>query len=472
MSLRELRLRLPPSQFSRDFAVTLAGQASVLGFGVISSVLAARLLGPQGRGELAAIILWPTLLAFLFSIGMDQSIVFHIGKRLFHISEVWTASLVTGLCLSSCAVAAGFWVIPKALRLYSPDVRHLAFVFLAFVPLTWLAALPSGFLQGTLAIGSFSLLRTLSAALYAIGLLGLYLLDRPSVKDALAIQIGALLVVSVCGFWIVINRYRPGWSWNFKSCKSLLDFGWKTQLGGLASFVNQRLDQLLLSIFVPPRDLGLYVVAVAVATSVGFFPKAAGIVTLSTGSNADFDRAKEVIAKSLGATFVALLLGCTVLYVISPWLIPFAFGPSFAPAVTACRILLPGCIALGLSQVIFNGARALDHPELPSYAEGFAMAVTCLSLYVLLPRYGFIGAAIASTLAYVSSLVFSLFLYHKQVDFTFLELSRRALTGCRRIVFLVNHSRESEVGLKTTPRPSLYKRSHRRRSEPLQRMEG
>jgi O-antigen/teichoic acid export membrane protein len=466
-----VKLRSLPSRFTRDFAATLLGQVGVVGFSVLSSVLAARLLGPRGRGELAAIILWPMLLAFLFSIGMDQSIVFHVGKKVFDISEVWTASLVVGLGLSSCAVLVGLWVIPKALRLYSPEVRHLTFVFLAFVPLIWLTALPNGFLQGTLDVGNFSLLRVLSASLYAVGLLGLYLANKPSVEDALAVQICALLLVSICGFWIVICKNRPRWVWNFKSCKSLLNFGWKTQLGSLATYVNQRLDQLILSMFMPPRDLGLYVVAVAVAMSAGFFPKAAGIVTLATGSNSEFDRAKDVTAKSFGATLVALLVGCTALYVICPWLITFAFGPSFTPAVTACRILLPGSIALGLSQVLFNGARALNHPMLPSYAEGLAVVVTGLSLYLLLPQYGFVGAAIASTLAYVSSLVFSLMFFHqhKEINFTFSELSHGALAGCRAITRVASHPRVSRELLETSSRPSLRKQ---RQSGPLTRIDG
>ena len=461
MSMRGLKSRSLPSRFSRDFAVTVSGQAGVLGFGVLSSVLAARLLGPQGRGELAVIILWPMLLAFLFSMGMDQSIVFHVGRKSFDISEVWTASLVAGLFLSSCAVLAGLWVIPRALHLYSPQVRHLAFVFLVFVPLIWLTALPNGFLQGTLDVGYFSLLRNLSAFLYGFGLLGLYLANRPSVAGVLGVQIAALLVVSACSFWIVVSRHRPGWAWNFKSCKSLFNFGWKTQLGSLASHVNQRLDQLLLSLFVPPRDLGLYVVAVAVAMSVGFFPKAAGIVAFSTGSNLDGSQAKEIIAKSFGATLIALLAGCAVLYVICPWLIPFAFGPSFAPAVTACRLLLPGSIALGLSQVLFSGARALDHPILPSYAEGLAVVVTVLSLYLLLPRYGIVGAAIASTLAYMSNLIVSLTFFHKhkEINLTFFELLHGTLTAFRTIARVVNPPVVSGEHFATGSRHSIQKQA-------------
>ena len=422
MFLRELKSRMLSSRFTKDFAITLSGQIGVLGLGIVSSVLAARLLGPQGRGELAAIILWPTLLVFLFGMGNTQSIVFHTGKRRFEISEIWTATLVMGVVLSVCAVTAGFWVIPVALRQYPPEVRHLAMIFLAFVPLIWLTGIPTSLMQGKLEMGYFNLLRLLCPAIYATGLFALYLLNRPFLQDALMFQVLGFIALDVYGFWLVFRKLSPCWSWNSKAFQSLLNFGWKTQLGSLASYVNQRLDQLLLSVLVPPRDLGFYVVAVAVSMSVGFFPQAAGIVTLATGSNSGPEQTKKVIAKSFGTTFFVLALGCSAIYFVCPWLIPFAFGASFAPAVTACRILLPGSVALGLNQVLFSGARALDHPALPSYAEGFAVAVTCVALYVLLPRYGFVGAAIASSLSYTSALLLSLVLFYFHANIRLSEL--------------------------------------------------
>jgi O-antigen/teichoic acid export membrane protein len=83
----------------------------------------------------------------------------------------------------------------------------------------------------------------------------------------------------------------------------------------------------------------------------------------------------------------------------------------------ACRILLPGSIALGLNQVLYEGARSLNDPALPSHSEGLAVVLTCLGLSVLLPRFGFLGAAIASTLAYTSSLAFTLALYRLRLRF-------------------------------------------------------
>ena len=72
--------------------------------------------------------------------------------------------------------------------------------------------------------------------------------------------------------------------------------------------------------------------------------------------------------------------------------------------------------------MLYEGARSLNDPILPSYAEGLAVFLTCLGLYVLLPRFGFLGAAIASTVAYSSSLVFMLVLYRLRLRFPLYEL--------------------------------------------------
>jgi O-antigen/teichoic acid export membrane protein len=360
---------------------------------------------------------------FLFSMGNTQSIVFHTGKRRFEISEIWTSALVMGLALSACALIAGFMVLPVVFRQYSPEAGCLALFFLAFVPLIWLTGIPTSLLQGRLEMGYFNLLRLICPAIYAAGFLALYVLHRPILKDAVILQALGFVALDVCGFWLVFCKLKPRWAWDSKALRSLVNFGWKTQLGGIASYVNQRMDQLLLTLFVPPRDLGFYVVAVTVSMSIGFFPQAAGIVTLATGSNSAPDQARRVIARSFAATFLVLAAGCGALYFVCPWLIPMAFGASFAPAVTACRILLPGSVALGLNQVLFNGARALDHPALPSYAEGFAVVITAVALYVLLPRYGYIGAAIASTAAYTGSLLFSLVLLYTQANVRLSDLA-------------------------------------------------
>lgn len=411
-------------RYVRNLITAAGGQATVLGLGILTGIASARLLGPQGRGELAALTLWPMILALVAGLGINQAIVFHAGKRRFALAEVWTAALVIWMVQSLVVLLAGSALIPLVLRHYSPEARHLSRLFLAFTPLLMLGGYPASLLQGRLDLLSFIVLRGITPAVYAAGLATLLLRGRASLRDVVLLQIaGACLTVLVAG-WLLLGKTRLRFAWNRHACSSLLAFGWRSNLSSVTSYVNQRSDQLLLSLFVPPRELGLYVVAVALATAVGFFPQAAGAVTIATGSNLDPCEARQVIARSFRVALAVLVPVCAAVFVLCPWLISFAFGPSYSSATTACRILLPGTVALGLNQVLYDGARALERPALPSYAEGLSTMITVVGLLLLLPRLGFLGAAIASTMAYTASLVFMLSLARSRM-----QLGPRELVG-------------------------------------------
>ena len=88
---------------------------------------------------------------------------------------------------------------------------------------------------------------------------------------------------------------------------------------------------------------------------------------------------------------------------LAPFLIHLAFGRAFDGSILACRILIPGALMTGLSVVLYNAASALGRPELASYAEGTSVLITAAGLYTLVPHYGYIGAAIVSSVAYTIS---------------------------------------------------------------------
>jgi O-antigen/teichoic acid export membrane protein len=410
------------SRLASQFTTTLFVQVAILGFGALSGVIVARLLGPEGRGELAALTLWPTMLVSLATMGINQAIVFNTGRKRLTLSEVWTTSTIIGLGQSILVVVVGLPVISVALRHYSSNVRDLAFLFLAASPLIILGGYPGNLLQGTLDLSSFNLIRTIAPLVYAVGIAVLFFLHRPLLREVVWIQILGYALALGIGYWILFKKSPIRFAWNGGACLSLINYGWKTQLGNVSSYVNRCADQLVLSLFVAPSELGVYAVAVTMATAVGLFPQAAGIVTLAAGSSSNSNEARKIIGHSFLASLFWLTIMCSLLFILAPALIRFLFGSAFARSATACRILLPGAAALGLNQVLYDGARSLGEPALPSYAEGFATVVTFLGLWAFLPKFGFIGAAIASTLAYVSSLGLMLFLCRTKLQISLRDL--------------------------------------------------
>jgi len=349
----------------------------------------------------------------LLSLGINQAVAFHMGRRTFTVSEVATAAATIGLIQSVLSITIGLLIIPFALANYSPAARHLGVVFVLFTPALIFSGYPGNLFQGLQDSVRFNLIRVVPPLTYVVGLLALYFTHRGNLTSVICFQLAGYVVAMVLGLTMVWGFLRPRLKWNSSVIPRLVDFGSRTQATNIASYFNQRIDQLALSLFVPPQQLGFYAVAVTLSSMATVFPQAAGIVTFSRGSGQSGDHAKATIGVSFRASLLWLLVCCSVLYVLSPFLIRLVFGAAFDQSIVACRILLPGALMIGLNQVLYNGASALGRPALPSYAEGVSMAVTAIGLYVLVPRYGYVGAAIVSSVAYTISFVLMLILAHR-----------------------------------------------------------
>ena len=397
--------------FVHHLGTTAAAQTLSLACGVLTGVLTARLLGPKGKGELAALVLWPTTIVFFVSMGINQALVFYMGKKRFTLSELWTTSMVIGLGQSALAILAGLAIIPFALRHYSHDVYILALAVLFSSPFIILGGYPANLLQGQMDLNSFNMIQLVAPFAYALSLVVLAILHAANLLDIVVWRVASCVIAFVFGYFLLLKKADLRISWNAGASLDMLKFGGKTQLGNISNYVNRSVDQLLLSVLVPPRDLGLYVVAVTVSLALNFLPQAAGIVTLAAGSNADAAGAIAVVGRSFRLSLFCLLGGCALLFMAAPILIARVFGPAYLGSILPCRILLPGAVAVGLSQVLYDGARSLGDPALASYSEGCAVLVTVICLAIFLPWFGFVGAAIASTVAYLSSLCVTLILY-------------------------------------------------------------
>ena len=417
MSTTETILYSPTAAIRRAFvqhyASTVLGQGFILGLGILTGIVSARMLGPVGRGEYAAIIVWPLGIATLLSLGINQGIAFLIGKKLLTVSEVSTATTVIGLIQSVLSIVIGLSIVPFALAKYSPEVRHLGILFVLLTPAVILSGYPANLFQGKQDSLRFNLIRVTTPFTYFVGLVGLWLAHRGTLTAVVFSNLCGYVVALALGSFMVWVVLKPRMQWSSSAIPRLINFGYRTQATNLTNYFNQRIDQLLLSLFVPPQQLGFYAVAVTLSTAVTVFPQAAGIVTFSRGSSQHREGTVATIGASFRASLIWLLVCCSVLYAVAPFLIRLVFGRSFDGSILACRILLPGALMIGLNQVLYNGASALGRPGLPSCAEGISMAVTAIGLYLLIPRYGYIGAAIVSSIAYTISFVLMLVLAHR-----------------------------------------------------------
>jgi O-antigen/teichoic acid export membrane protein len=184
---------------------------------------------------------------------------------------------------------------------------------------------------------------------------------------------------------------------------------------GLPQMLNLRLDQMLMAVFLPPRQLGLYVVAVAWSGSVSPLLTSIGTTLLPAVASADnHTRASARMSEGVRMTALLAIAVCALVAAISPFAIRSLYGVRFSGAIPAALILIPAAGVLGVNFSVQEGIRGFGRPYLVFRAELLGLAVTAISLVLMLRPFGIIGAAVASMLGY-STVAVALLASAKQI---------------------------------------------------------
>ena len=101
---------------------------------------------------------------------------------------------------------------------------------------------------------------------------------RATVRGFALATLGANLVTFVAASLVVVRSGWIGSPFSSGTARPLLRFGLQSQVGSLASLLNLRLDQMLMSALMSASLLGIYVVGVTVAGVAALAPTAIIIV--------------------------------------------------------------------------------------------------------------------------------------------------------------------------------------------------
>jgi O-antigen/teichoic acid export membrane protein len=184
--------------------------------------------------------------------------------------------------------------------------------------------------------------------------------------------------------------------------RSLLHFGLAALPAANAPLETLSLDQAAVGAILPRQQLGLYVVAAAFDNLPSILIYAYGTVALTRiTAETDLVARRHIIRRS--AISAASLAGGAALFTqaIVGWLLPLAFGASFAAAIPVARVLIVAGFLLSFRRILVVFLQAAGHPGRTAAGEGVALVTLAIAAAILVPLFGLIGAACALILAAV-----------------------------------------------------------------------
>jgi O-antigen/teichoic acid export membrane protein len=404
MMERESRAR-PDSPLAAAMVSTGTATVVIVACGFATGLIAARSLGPAGRGELAAITLWASVLLYAGTLGLPEAVAYFSAVDPHSRDRVWTTAHVGGAALGLLVTVVGWVLIPV---LFSAGEAALAqtirwYLVLFAVPAMW-SLCATSWLQGAGRMRAFNLSRAAVPVTNAAGLSILWAFGDRSV-----VHFACVLLVGNATGWLVAAGFGPlariaAAPPTRDLAKRMLRYGVRVQLGNWSNAASVRLDQLLLSLFAPAASLGLYVVAVSYAGVLMMIPVSASLVMLpEVVRQHQAGAARACLERWCRGVLWATCVGGAVIAPLGVVALPALFGSAFQGAVPLAALLVPATVLLGMNQVLSTAFRGIGRPEIGSTSEVVGVAVTIGALAALLPRYGIYGAAIASLLAYGAS---------------------------------------------------------------------
>lgn len=386
-------------------------------FQFLNTLLISRLAGPSGFGLYSLVIVNAQFLLLLTSLGLPSGILYHASSR--DADPRWLVRLSWVSTLVQIAVIAVMeWLFLKGQGHYfvwidaSMWMGLSGLLFAATIILTEkYYALYNGY--------GYLLTYHKVLAMFNLFFFVLLLLSVRSIQGHAQLVIQIMILVQVLQLLFLVTWFtrrmnqlprvagKPGTSlWWYASAAFV---------SNLLYYLLTRIDLWMVEGYHGAHALGLYALPVRLWQMLLILPSLlASIVLPGIVSEALPAKPVERLFRILNTVNITIGLAATIL---APWLIPVFFGKAYTDSVMVLLLLMPGiiCLSAQIFLAAYFAGKGQLRVNLYSMAIGTALAVLLYRLWI--PVIGIRGAAMASTLGYCASFLFTYFQYCRQTGY-------------------------------------------------------
>lgn len=301
--------------------------------------------------------------------------------------------------------------IPTQIGQYCLDAIRLQFAPAKFFVVS--------FLQNIAGI----IFQLLLIVIFGLGLLGYYL--------------GSLIAIVIAmpvGLWAIKKDLSP--SFDPAYAKTLVSYGYPFIFAGIGYWVFGSIDRIMLAGFTDLTQVGLYSISFTICVVLTFVNTAFGnawspFVIKLYKEEANY---REIVSQVLSVWFFCLAVLGIGLILFAKELLILTTPASYWPAASVLSILAIGLVLSGTTQITGLGISLEKKTHLFTWATWTTAVLNICLNYFFIPRWGALGAAMATTASYTC--LTAMYLYWSQRLHPIpLEVSRLAMTvACITII--------------------------------------
>ncbi len=392
-------------------ANTLGGTLTIL-LNLIIVPYQIHILGAEAFGLLSLLASLQVIFS-VFDLGLSTTVIREVARDTSvgretsrELSQtVATLYWLVALVLGASLFAGAGWIAQHwlNLRTLSSETAQLGMQILAFsVALRWPVGFYGGIITGLQALVAFNVLRTSAVVLKLGGGFAVLLITHDLTAFLVWTAISAIVEVAL--YALASFRLLPGLSPRPRISVCVIRHIWRFSLSmnlvSILALIFTQADRVLMSRLLPLEDVGYYSLAMNVVMSVSViqgFVTSAVLPALATdyATCQDSEFAARYVKATQGLIYVLTLPTCVFVFfgrdLLRIWVSSDASGRSYLVlAVLAVGFLLNSSVSVSYTLSVATG-----NTRLPLLVNLVAAVIYVPGLYLLILRFGMMGAAAA-----------------------------------------------------------------------------
>jgi O-antigen/teichoic acid export membrane protein len=390
-----------PGKLAVDIGGTFGTRLVTMVFGLVTGIITARMLGPENRGIFALVAMFPATLVTLTKFGQGISAVYFIRREKEDASAV-----ASNLVLIALLTTIGLVVFTLALHdlLLRTILRGVPlWALLAVLPLLPTLLLEShlyGILQATDRFRVYNARLLAESIITMVGMaIALIVMDL-GLSGALAVAVGVRVCMTL---WVLATIHRESrirLHFDRPLFGRMWRYGLKSHAQTIASHFHFKADVYMVAYFLAPAEVAFYSIAARLAEHLLWFPQAVGMALFPRLAGSDPAGAHRMTAAAARQTLVVSVVPAVALAASGKWLITLWYGADYEPAGAPLRWVCVGIVMMSLYVLLSRNFTSRNRQGINVFSAYLALGGNLLLNFFLIPRYGIVGAAMATACSY------------------------------------------------------------------------
>jgi enterobacterial common antigen flippase len=385
---------------------TLIAKILVLVIQLGTGMLTARLLGNVGRGEQAALMLWPGFLASIMTFGIPSALMYRMKQRPDRQAELFTVAIGLIGLVSLLGIVIGWVGVPFWMAKYSPEMVRAAQLFMLTMPFGLSSALLLAAFQAREEFTLFNKANLIIPFGTLLLLLGLWKINYLNpISSAVAYSLPGFPITA----WMLIQsrklitfqipRFR-------QVLLSIVPYGLSCYAVEILGAISLQIDQAIVISLLNASEMGVYVIALSLSRMLSMFHSSVTTVLLPKATALSKPEVVAMVGKAARVNALLTSLVAIPMLYFGSHIIALLYGQDFMAAVLPMQILLCEVVIGSIVWVLAQAFLAVGKPGVITAFQGLGLLVSVPCMLFLIPRYGIVGAAMSMLISASMKLVF------------------------------------------------------------------